>query len=170
MSCSAIVLDTTLTQSIMTAEELLAIQSYSHRGHSGQRATGIALAAGAAGIAIIGLPLVAWLGKANADKAAAIALSNQRDIDRLASFQMAETERQHSINLSGTKTIVDVATGGATAGATAGASASSNATLEALLALVSGSAASRNGQVCPQPVALYTPAQPYNPCGCSCNN
>ena len=79
---------------------------------------------------------------------------------------MAEQERQHSINLAGTKTIVDVATGGATAGATA--SASSSSTLEALLALISGNATSRNGQVCPQPVALYTPAQPV--CGgCGCN-
>lgn len=153
----------------MTAEEILAIQNYSRHGHSGQRATGIALAAGAAGIAIIGLPLVAWLGKANADKAVAMAAGNQRDIDRLAAFQMAETERQHSINLAGTKTIVDVATGGATAGATAGASATSNATLDALLALIAGNGTSRNGQVCPQPVALYTPAQPYNPCGCPCN-
>lgn len=151
----------------MTAEELLAIQNYSRHGHSGQRATGIALAAGAAGIAIIGLPLVAWLGKAQADKAAAMAAGNQRDIDRLAQYQIAEQERQHSINLAGTKTIVDVATGGATAGATAGAS--SNATLDALLALISGSSNARSGQVCPQPVALYTPAQPYNPCGCPCN-
>lgn len=153
----------------MTAEELLAIQTYSRHGHSGQRATGIALAAGAAGIAIIGLPLVAWLGKAQADKAAAMARGNQRDIDRLAQYQLAEQERQHSINLAGTKTIVDVATGGATAGATAGATSTSNATLDALLALISGSSNARSGQVCPQPVALYTPAQPYNPCGCPCN-
>ena len=151
----------------MTAEEILAIQNYSRHGHSSQRATGIALAAGALGVAIIGLPMVAWLGKANSDRAAAIAAGNQRDIDRLAAFQMAETERQHSINLAGTKTIVDVATGGATAGATAGASATSNATLDALLALIAGNDTSRNGQVCPQPVALYTPAQPYNPCGCN---
>lgn len=150
----------------MTAEELLAIQNYSRHGHSGQRATGIALAAGAVGIGLIGLPLVAWLGKAHADKAAAMAIGNQRDIDRLAQYQLAEQERQHSINLAGTKTIVDVAQGGATAGATAGASSASSASVDALLAILSGS---RSGQVCPQPVALYTPAQPYNPCGCPCN-
>lgn len=148
--------------------DLLALQAVMNgqqkHGHSGQRVTATTLAGAALAAAIVGIPLVAWLGKSNSDKAAAIALGNQRDIDRLASFQMAETERQHSINLAGTKTIVDVATGGATAGATA----SSNATLDALLALIGGNAASRNGQVCPQPVALYTPAQPV--CnGCPCN-
>ena len=157
----------------MAAEisDLLALQAVMNgqqkSGHSGQRITATAIAGGALAAAIVGIPLVAWLAKSNSDKAAAIALGNQRDIDRLAAFQMAETERQHSINLAGTKTIVDVATGGATAGATAGASSTSNATLDALLALIGGNAASRNGQVCPQPVALYTPAQPV--CGaCSC--
>lgn len=134
----------------MAAEisDLLALQAVMNgqqkHGHSGQRVTATALAGAAL--------------------AAAIAESNQRDIDRLAQFHLAEQERQHSINLAGTKTIVDVATGGATAGA----SASSNSTLDALLALIAGNGTARNGQVCPQPVALYTPAQPV--CGgCGCN-
>lgn len=156
----------------MAAEisDLLALQAVMNgqqrHGHSGQRVTATTLAGAALAAVVIGIPLVAMYGKASAGRAAAIAEGNQRDIDRLAQYQMAEQERQHSINLAGTKTIVDVATGGATAGATA--SASSSSTLEALLALISGNATSRNGQVCPQPVALYTPAQPV--CGgCGCN-
>lgn len=158
----------------MAAEisDLLALQAVMNgqkNGHSGQRVTATTLAGAALAAVVIGIPLVAMYGKASAGRAAAIAEGNQRDIDRLAAFQMAETERQHSINLAGTKTIVDVATGGATAGATAGASATSNATLDALLAIVAGNGASRNGQVCPQPVALYTPAQPICGGGCGCN-
>lgn len=155
----------------MAAEisDLLAFQAVMNgqqkHGHSGQRVTATALAGAALAAVIIGVPLVAMYGKASAGRAAAIAQSNQRDIDRLAQFQLAEQERQHSINLAGTKTIVDVATGGATAGASA--SSTSNATLDALLALIGGNG-TRNGQVCPQPVALYTPAQPV--CGgCGCN-
>ena len=158
----------------MAAEisDLLALQAVMNgqqrHGHSGQRVTATTLAGAALAAVVIGIPLVAMYGKASAGRAAAIAEGNQRDIDRLAQYQMAEQERQHSINLAGTKTIVDVATGGATAGATA--SASSSSTLEALLALISGNTASRNGQVCPQPVALYTPAQPVCGCGgCGCN-
>lgn len=153
----------------MAAEfsDLLALQAVMNgqksNGHSGQRVTATTLAGAALAAVVISVPLVAWLGKANADKAAAVAYGNQRDIDRLAAFQMAETERQHSINLAGTKTIVDVATGGATAGASA--SSTSSSTLEALLTLL-GTGGTRNGQVCPQPVALYTPAQPV--CG-GCN-
>jgi hypothetical protein len=158
----------------MAAEisDLLALQAVMNgqqrHGHSGQRVTATTLAGAALAAVVIGIPLVAMYGKASAGRAAAIAEGNQRDIDRLAQYQMAEQERQHSINLAGTKTIVDVATGGATAGATA--SATSSSTLEALLALISGNTASRNGQVCPQPVALYTPAQPVCGCGgCGCN-
>lgn len=158
----------------MAAEisDLLALQAVMNgqqrHGHSGQRVTATTLAGAALAAVVIGIPLVAMYGKASAGRAAAIAEGNQRDIDRLAQYQMAEQERQHSINLAGTKTIVDVATGGATAGATA--SASSSSTLEALLSLISGNATSRNGQVCPQPVALYTPAQPVCGCGgCGCN-
>lgn len=158
----------------MAAEisDLLALQAVMNgqqrHGHSGQRVTATTLAGAALAAVVIGIPLVAMYGKASAGRAAAIAEGNQRDIDRLAQYQMAEQERQHSINLAGTKTIVDVATGGATAGATA--SSTSSSTLEALLALISGNTASRNGQVCPQPVALYTPAQPVCGCGgCGCN-
>lgn len=158
----------------MAAEisDLLALQAVMNgqqrHGHSGQRVTATTLAGAALAAVVIGIPLVAMYGKASAGRAAAIAEGNQRDIDRLAQYQMAEQERQHSINLAGTKTIVDVATGGATAGATA--SATSSSTLEALMALISGNTASRNGQVCPQPVALYTPAQPVCGCGgCGCN-
>lgn len=160
----------------MAAEisDLLALQAVMNgqqkHGHSGQRVTATALAGAALAAVVFGVPLVAMYSKASAGRAAAIAEGNQRDIDRLAQYQLAEQERQHSINLAGTKTIVDVATGGATAGATAGASSTSNATLDALLALITGNGTARNGQVCPQPVALYTPAQPVCGCGgCGCN-
>lgn len=157
----------------MAAEisDLLALQAVMNgqkQGHSGQRVTATTLAGAALAASVFAIPLVAMYAKASAGKAAAIAQGNQRDIDRLAAFQMAETERQHSLNLAGTKTIVDVATGGATAGATA--SSTSNATLDALLALIGANGTTRNGQVCPQPVALYTPAQPICGCnGCGCN-
>lgn len=89
----------------MAAEisDLLALQAVMNgqqkHGHSGQRVTATALAGAALAAAVIGIPLVAMYGKASAGRAVAIAEGNQRDIDRLAQYQLAEQERQHSINL-----------------------------------------------------------------------
>lgn len=98
---------------------------------------------------------------------------NQRAIDILATTALAErAERvnhqnnQTPNNLDIIRIITNAQSG---AGAGAGANASALAQAEALALLLNGGSG-RNGQVNPQPVALYQPAMPC--CcntGCGCN-
>lgn len=77
----------------MTAEEMLAMRGVAKnawgeeesrpcykRGHSGQRATGIALGAVGVGLAILGIPLALVAAKAFASKAEAVANGNSQMI------------------------------------------------------------------------------------------
>lgn len=134
-----------------------------HHGR-GMAATGIGLAAGLGGGALFLAAAAAWglnqASKARARAAENAAAGNTKAIEIVAGVLAQERgsretwQNQHAPSLT---QYVDVRTG---AGATAGAASLSTA--EAVAAILNGGG--RNGQVCPQPVALYQPAMP-----CSCN-
>lgn len=87
---------------------------------------------------------------------------NERAIDLLANNALSERVGQQPRFVD----YVNVTTQ-ANAGAGAGAGAQALSTAEALALLVNGGSG-RNGQVCPQPVALYQPAMPCScPGGCN---
>lgn len=135
---------------------------YGCRRH-GAATTGIGLAAGLGGsallLALAGLWGVNQASKARQKAAEAAAAGNKSAIDILASQALVERQSRETWQNNHAPTIsqyVDVR-----AGAGAGAGANALATAEALSIIANGG---RNGQVCPQPVALYQPAMP-----CSCN-
>lgn len=140
---------------------------YGHR-RDGMAATGIGLAAGLGGAALIGVFAIGWglnqASKARARAAENAAAGNAKAIDILANS--AITERQCVTNWQNTHAptitqYTDVRSG---AGSLSGAGATAASTAEALAlnALINNN--SRNGQTCPEPVALYQPAMP-----CRCN-
>lgn len=134
---------------------------YRHGGR-GMAATGIGLAAGLGGGALLLAAAAAWgvnqASKARMRAAENAAAGNTKAIEIVASHLAQErTSRenwqgQHAPTLT---QYVDVRSG-------AGAGATSLSTAEAVAAILNGG--SRSGQVCPQPVALYQPAMP-----CRCN-
>lgn len=90
---------------------------------------------------------------------------NERAIDLLANNALSERAER----VGQQPRFVDYVnvTTQANAGAGAGAGAQALSTAEALALLVNGGSG-RNGQVCPQPVALYQPAMPCScPGGCN---
>jgi hypothetical protein len=105
----------------MTAEEMLAMRGvaknawgeeesrpYCKRGHSGQRATGIALGAVGVGLAILGIPLALVAAKAFASKAEAMANGNSQMIGETnnlvrtvaAGLQMESQNRENAIQFA----------------------------------------------------------------------
>lgn len=135
---------------------------YGCRRH-GAATTGIGLAAGLGGgallLALAGLWGVNQASKARQKAAEAAAAGNKSAIDILTSQTLVERQSRETWQNNHAPTIsqyVDVR-----AGAWAGAGANALATAEALSIIANSG---RNGQVCPQPVALYQPAMP-----CSCN-
>ena len=139
-----------------------------HRSGKGMAATGIGLAAGLGGAALIGVLLAAWginnASQARAKAAENLAAGNSKAIDILANNYLVERQsretwqNQHAPSMT---QYVDVRTG---AGAFSGANASAEA-----LALNAILGNGRNGQTCPQPVALYQPAMPCR-CNTCCND
>lgn len=168
----------------MTAEELMTIaqmgkgtdmSSYEHFAvaeKSARRPSGVGIAGLAIGSTALLVGIGAWIF--GGVYAAQGAKANQRSIDILANTALAE--RAERINTQNYQTpnnldiirIITNAQSGAGAGAGAGANALANAEAAALAAILSGNGNSRNGQVCPQPVALYQPAMPCS-CPGSCN-
>lgn len=138
-----------------------------HRGAYGAATTGIGLAAGLGGAALLGVLAIGW-GMNNASKARAraaenAAAGNAKAIDILAQNHLYERQSRESwqnVHAPSMTQYVDVRTG---AGAFSGAGANAAADALALSAIVNGNNG-RSGQVCPQPVALYQPAMP-----CRCN-
>ena len=136
-----------------------------HRNH-GAATTGVALGASALGVAVIGALAIGWgvnqASKARMRAAENAAAGNAKAIDILAQNHLYERQSRETWQNNHAPTMtqyVDVRTG---AGAFSGAGA--NATADALaLSAIAGNNG-RNGQVCPQPVALYQPAMP-----CRCN-
>nr|UVN00112.1 MAG: hypothetical protein [Bacteriophage sp.]UWD62291.1 MAG: hypothetical protein [Bacteriophage sp.]UWD69350.1 MAG: hypothetical protein [Bacteriophage sp.]UWD76844.1 MAG: hypothetical protein [Bacteriophage sp.]DAW11914.1 MAG TPA: hypothetical protein [Caudoviricetes sp.] len=167
----------------MTAEELMTIanmgkgtdmSSYEHfmmAEKSARRPSGVGIAGLAIGSTALLAAVGAWIfGGVYANSQSK---GNQRAIDILATTALAErAERvnhqnnQTPNNLDIIRIITNAQSG---AGAGAGANASALAQAEALALLLNGGSG-RNGQVNPQPVALYQPAMPC--CcntGCGCN-
>lgn len=167
----------------MTAEELMTIaqigkgtdmSSYEHFAvaeKSAKRPSGVGIAGLAIGSTALLIGIGAWVF--GGVYAAQGTKANARDIDRLAGFQMQERQLQHNYTLNNHPTLqnyIDVATGGASAGSNATSAATSQAQALAMLAAMNGGGYN-NGQVNPQPVALYQPAMPCccpNPCN-TCN-
>ena len=148
-----------------------------HRSGKGMAATGIGLAAGLGGAALIGVFLAAWginnASQARAKAAENLAAGNSKAIDILANNHIIERQsretwqNQHAPSMT---QYVDVRTGaGAFSGAGANALASASAEALALNALLNGNGFGHNGQTCPQPVALYQPAMPCR-CNTCCND
>ena len=141
---------------------------YGYHRRDGMAATGIGLAAGLGGGALLLAVAAAWgvnqASKARARAAENAAAGNAKAIDILAQTHLVERqsrENWQNYHAPSITQYTDVRTG---AGAFSGAGANAAATAEALAlnALVNGNG--RSGQVCPQPVALYQPAMP-----CRCN-
>lgn len=138
-----------------------------HRGAYGTATTGVGLAAGLGGAALLGVLAIGW-GMNNASKARAraaenAAAGNTKAIDILAQNALADRQSRETwqnVHAPSMTQYVDVRTG---AGAFSGAGANAAADALALSAIVNGNNG-RSGQVCPQPVALYQPAMP-----CRCN-
>lgn len=168
----------------MTAEELMAINgvtkgtdmsSYEHfmvSEKSARRPSGVGIAGLAIGSTALLVGVGAWIF--GGVYAAQGAKSNARDIDRLASFQLQDRAERIGYQGQNTPGVVDIirimnnAQSGAGAGAGAGANALATAEALALLNNAGGGGMGRNGQVCPQPVALYQPAMPCScPGGCN---
>ena len=146
-----------------------------HRSGKGMAATGIGLAAGLGGAALFGVLLAAWgfnnASQARAKAAENLCAGNTKAIDILANNYLVERQNREGWQNMHAPTITqytDVRTGaGAFSGAGANALASASAEALALNALLGGNA--RNGQTCPQPVALYQPAMPCR-CNTCCND
>lgn len=137
-----------------------------HRGAYGTATTGIGLAAGLGGGALLLAIAAAWgvnqASKSRLKAAEAAAAGNSKAIDILAQNHLYERQSRESwqnVHAPSMTQYVDVRTG---AGAFAGAGATSAAEAVALNAILGNNG--RSGQVCPQPVALYQPAMP-----CRCN-
>ena len=161
----------------MTAEELMTIanmgkgtdmSSYEHfmmAEKSARRPSGVGIAGLAIGSTALLAAVGAWIfGGVYANSQSK---GNQRAIDILATTALAE--RAERVNHQNNQTpnnldIIRIITN-AQSGAGAGAGANASA-----LALLLNGGSGRNGQVNPQPVALYQPAMPC--CcntGCGCN-
>lgn len=138
---------------------------YGHHGR-GMAATGIALGASGLGIAIVGGLAIAFglnsASKARARGAENLAAANAKTVEMLAATVNREAVRQDGINIDVTQTLRNNATALGTGGS---AAANALATAEAQALLLNGGLGnSRSGQVCPQPVALYSPAKPCDCC------
>ena len=123
-----------------------------HRSGKGMAATGIGLAAGLGGAALFGVLLAAWgfnnASQARAKAAENLCAGNTKAIDILANNYLVEMASFFFCSRIF-------------------ALASASAEALALNALLGGNA--RNGQTCPQPVALYQPAMPCR-CNTCCND
>ena len=140
---------------------------YGHHGR-GMAATGIGLAAGLGGGALLLAAAGIWginqASKARARGAENQANANAKTVELLAATMNREATRQDGVNVDVQQTLRSQAYTSAYGG---GANAASNAlaTAEAQALLLNGGFGnSRSGQVCPQPVALYSPAKPCDCC------
>lgn len=148
----------------LTTADFLALEGRGYgRGYGyghGAATTGVGLAAGLGGGALLLAIAAAW-GINQASKARS--KGNARAIDILAGNVLVERQSRETwqnVHAPSMTQYVDVRTGAA---AGAGSTANALATAEAL-SLLNNGIGGRNGQVCPQPVALYQPTMP-----CSCN-
>lgn len=154
---------------------------YGYRHRDGMAATGIGLAAGLGGAALLGVLAIGW-GVNNASRARAkgaeqatnLLAANMNQLTQLAIAEkasreaavLAERNSREGWQTAHAPTIrqyVDVQTG---AGAFAGANSTSNALAQAEAQIVAN-ALTGVSQRCPTPVALYSAPQP---CNCPASN
>lgn len=148
---------------------------YGHCYHKrdGVATTGVGLAAGLGGAALLGVLAIGWglnqASKARAKGAENLAQANQNYINQMASFTLAERQSREAwqnVHAPSTTQYVDVRTG---AGAFAGAGANSNAWAQAEANLLSGAITGSIAR-CPQPVTLVSQRScpcPSSDCGCN---
>lgn len=142
--------------------DLSSFEQFAIADKSSKRASGTSIAAITIGSAALLTGVGAWIfGGVYANQSRK---SAEREIDRLAAFQLSDRNERVTNQSLTNKVVLDIAT-------SAGASSSSMATstAEALALLLSGGNSRGNGQVCPQPVALYQPAMPCACPSCPCN-
>lgn len=154
---------------------------YGYRHRDGMAATGIGLAAGLGGAALLGVIAIGWginqasLSRAKgAEQATNLLAANMNQLTQLAIAEkasretaiLAERNSREGWQTAHAPTIrqyVDVQTG---AGAFAGANSTSNALAQAEAQIVAN-ALTGVSQRCPTPVALYSAPQP---CNCPASN
>lgn len=143
-----------------------------HRGAYGAATTGIGLAAGLGGGALLLGIAAAWglnqASKARSRAAENMANANMNYINQIAAFTVAERQSRENWQVANSPTLrqyVDVQTGaGAFAGAGSNAQSSALAQAEATI-LTQGLLGNLNQ--CPQKVSLYSAPQPCScPSGC----
>lgn len=145
---------------------------YCHKGGRGMAATGIGLAAGLGGGALLLAVAAAWgvnqASKARSRAAENMAQANQNYINQMAAFTLAERqsrENWQNVHAPTTTQYVDIRT---SSGAFAGAGASSSALAQAEAALLSGALTGQYAR-CPQEVTLVSKRScpcPASDCGC----
>lgn len=156
---------------------------YGYRHRDGMAATGIGLAAGLGGAALLGVLAIGWglnqasLSRAKgAEQATNLLAANMNQLTQLAIAEKASREAAilaernsregwQNYHAPSIRNYVDVQTG-ALAGAGAGANSTSNALAQAEAQIVAN-ALTGVSQRCPTPVALYSAPQP---CGCPATN
>lgn len=156
---------------------------YGYRHRDGMAATGIGLAAGLGGAALLGVIAIGWginqasLSRAKgAEQATNLLAANMNQLTQLAIAEKASREAAilaernsregwQNYHAPSIRNYVDVQTG-ALAGA--GASSTSNAWAQAEANLLSSALMNRT-QVCPQEVTLVTKQNCPCPASCGCN-
>ncbi len=163
----------TMENDFLTAGNLALMEQYKNHGgcyeygrcgSHGMATTGIGLAAGLGGGALL-LAIAGIWGVNQASKARAN--GNSKALETLANLAISEHNSRESWQLKHTPTLaqyVDVRAG-------AGANAFSSAFANAESQIVSDALTGRS-QICPQAVSLYSAPQPCpcpasNPCGCN---
>ena len=145
---------------------------YGYHRRDGMAATGIGLAAGLGGAALLGVLAIGWginqASKARsrgAEQANTLLTNNLNQLSALALAERNSRESWQNRHAPSMTQYVDVQTGaGAFAGA--GANSTSNALAQAEAQIVAN-ALTGVSQRCPTPVALYSAPQP---CGCPATN
>ena len=145
---------------------------YGYHRRDGMAATGIGLAAGLGGAALLGVLAIGWginqASKARsrgAEQANTLLTNNLNQLSALALAERNSRESWQNRHAPSMTQYVDVQTGaGAFAGA--GANSTSNALAQAEAQIVAN-ALTGVPQRCPTPVALYSAPQP---CGCPATN
>ena len=147
---------------------------YHYGSHKGMAATGIGLAAGFGGAALVGLFILGF-GLNQASKARARGMENvnnvlANNINQLATLAIAERTSRESWQNYHAPSLTQYVNATANAGAGAGAGAFSNSQSNALAqaeATILTQGLLGNLNQCPQKVSLYSAPQP---CGCPATN
>lgn len=141
-----------------------------HKGAYGAATTGIGLAAGLGGAALLGVIAVGWgvnqASKARSRAAENLSNANMNYVNQIAALTLAERQSRENWQVANSPTLrqyVDVQTG---AGAFAGAGSNSSALAQAEATLLSGALTGQFAR-CPQEVTLVSKQNCPCPNGCN---